>query len=114
MGSLLRRSAVSHFRGWRFGGACLRHVPPHRKTVYRVKARIDSPSGDKRYRARIYSVNSSNTIVSKLGDSSEVNVTSTGINTFTFQNDGVDIPASTRVAVVISRTHAGNTATASP
>ena len=80
---------------------------PHVKTVYRVGIRIDPPTGDKRYKARIFAVSSSDQITSVLGSSNERSSTS-GVNWFDFPDGGVLIPASQRVAVVLSRTHAGN------
>ena len=80
---------------------------PHAKTVYRVGIRIDPPTGDKRYKARIFAVSSSDQISSVLGSSDQRTATS-GVNWFNFPDGGTLIPASQRVAIVLSRTHAGN------
>ena len=80
---------------------------PHAKTVYRVGIRIDPPTGDKRYKARILAISSSDQISSVLGSSEQRTATS-GVNWFNFQDGGTLIPASQRVAIVLSRTHAGN------
>ena len=96
-------------------GSSVGHVyetSPYSKTVYRVKARIDAPAANSTYRIRIYSVQSNNQIIAKLGESHQITAHGSALNTFDFESGGVTIPASQRTAVLISRTGAGDNASA--
>ena len=88
---------------------------PYTKTITHVTAAIDPPdTGVAHYVCRVYEVTNEGRIVAKLGDSNQIEISGshyTG-HRFTFPHDGVTIPPSTRVAIVISRTITGdNTAT---
>lgn len=95
----------------------------YQKDVHHVSAWVDRSSGNPRYTARIFEVNASNEIVSKLGDSAErSDIHGTARQEFYFPRGGVSIPPNTRIAIVISRSDGnhdvllrnGTEATASP
>ena len=84
---------------------------PYQKTIYKITALIDPPSGTHNYVARIFEINSGRVIQAALGNSDATTVNSHTTHSFNFSTP-VTLSGSERVAVCVSRTGAGNGADA--